>query len=375
MKIIADNKIPYLQGALEPFAELTYLPGGDIKKEHLLDADALIIRTRTKCNAELLEGTTVKFIATATIGYDHIDTDYCDKAGIKWTNAPGCNSSSVQQYIASAILFLAVERGFKLEDRTLGVVGVGNVGSKVVKLAEAIGLRVLLNDPPRVRAEGQCGFVTLDTIIKECDIITFHVPLNINGQDKTFHLADDTFFKQVDIDTIIINSSRGEVVDNKALKKSLSNERLSGAILDVWEGEPEIDQGLLNLVDIATPHIAGYSRDGKANGTAMSVQAISRFFGLGIDDWYPEKLEIPAETKIEIDCKGHTKEEILLAAFGNTYDITEDDKRLGESPETFEKQRNDYPVRREFTSYEIKLLNDDKGYGKLLSELGFIIAG
>ena len=178
MKVIIDNKIPLLQGVLEPFIDVEYYPGKEISKEKVRDADALIIRTRTKCNADLLEGTSIKFIATATIGYDHIDTEYCKSRGIAWTNAPGCNSGSVMQFIASAILTWAKEKQINIEDRVLGVVGVGNVGNKVVRLAENLGMQVLLNDPPRERTEGKCGFVSLKGILRDADIITLHVPLN-----------------------------------------------------------------------------------------------------------------------------------------------------------------------------------------------------
>lgn len=369
IKLVVDDKIPYLKGVLEPIANVVFLPGSKITRDDLMDADALFTRTRTKCNAALLECTNVKFIATATIGYDHIDTNFCDSKGIKWTNAPGCNSSSVQQYIASALLFLCKKHNFKLEHRSLGVVGVGNVGKKVVKLAEAMGLKVLLNDPPRARMEGSCGFVISDTIIKECDIITFHVPLNKEGDDMTKYLADGHFFTMLRPDTIIINTSRGPVVNNDVLKLALKEKRIAGAILDVWEHEPDIDIELMNLLDIATPHIAGYSYDGKANGTAMSVQALSKFFNLGLDNWYPSGIEKPQNLLLNIDCKGKLKEEVLYEIFSSSYNIEADDKRLRASVANFEKQRGDYPLRRELDAYTVNLLNDDHNFKTILSNL------
>lgn len=374
MKIIIDDKIPYIEGALEPFAEVVYLPGSKTTPEVVKGADALITRTRTKCNRQLLEGSNVKFIATATIGFDHIDTEYCSEVGIEWTNAPGCNSGSVEQYIASALAELSKKHHFALSEKTIGIVGVGNVGKKVARIAEAYGMKVLLNDPPRERAEGKGDFVSLDEILEQSDIITLHVPLNMTGEDKTFHLANDAFFAKAGKKPFIINSCRGEVVETEALKNALNTNQIAGAVIDCWENEPDIDRELLEMVDIATPHIAGYSKDGKANGTSMSVQAISRFFGLGIDNWTCKNVELPASTEITIDEIEKSTEEILKEAVLETYDIREDDERLRLSPESFEKQRGDYPVRREFPVYHITLLNSSPETMKQLKTFGFKIA-
>lgn len=371
MKIIIDDKIPYIKGALEPFADVVYLPGSQTKPEVVKDADALITRTRTKCNRDLLDGSNVKFIATATIGFDHIDTEYCREAGIEWTNAPGCNSGSVEQYIASALAVLSQKHNFSLSGKTLGIVGVGNVGSKVARIAKAYGMNVLLNDPPRERSEGKRQFVSLNEILAQSDIITLHVPLNMTGEDKTLHLADDAFFAKAEKKPFVINSCRGEVVETEAMKTALKSGQVAGAVIDCWENEPGIDRELLEMVDIATPHIAGYSKDGKANGTAMSVQAISRFFGLSIDHWACQNVELPATTEITIDGKGKTTEEVLQEAVLATYDIREDDERLRLSPESFEKQRGDYPVRREFPVYGVTLLNSSPETMKRLKTFGF----
>jgi erythronate-4-phosphate dehydrogenase len=374
MKVVADDKIPFLRGVLEPFADVIYLPGQDIKREHLIDADALIIRTRTKCNEQLLQGTKVKFIATATIGFDHIDTVWCEKNNIYWTNAPGCNSGSVYQYIAASLVTLAQKYNFNLEERTLGVIGVGNVGKKVVRLAEHLGMRVMLNDPPRARKEGNCGFLSLDGIFRECDIITCHVPLIMEGEDKTFHLIDEKTLNKLQPNSVLINSSRGEVVNNLALKKYLNEtNRLQAAVLDVWENEPEIDIDLLSKLDIATPHIAGYSADGKVNGTAMSVQALSKFFNLPLKMWVPYEIPAPVETVITIDCKDKKLQQIITEAILFTYPILEDDSRLRASVNTFEKQRGDYPLRREFRAYTVKLLNIHSNADTKLKNLGFQI--
>lgn len=373
MKVVADNKIPFLKGVLEPFADVIYLPGSEISREHLMDADALITRTRTKCNERLLTGTKVKFIATATIGYDHIDTAWCEKNGITWTNAPGCNSGSVYQYVASVLVTLGRKYGFNFEDRTLGVIGVGNVGRKIVKLGEWLGMRVLLNDPPRMRKEGSCGYVSLDGIIRECDIITCHVPFNMDGQDRTYHLIEEKILRKLQPNTILINSSRGEVVDNAALKSVLKEKKIASGILDVWENEPAIDRELVDLLDIVTPHIAGYSADGKANGTSMSVQALAKFFNLPLTRWFAEEVPMPAVHRLKIDCLDRTVKDVITEAILFTYKVMEDDNRLRTSVETFEKQRGNYPLRREFHAFEITLLNEHSGLEKVLHGLGFQI--
>jgi erythronate-4-phosphate dehydrogenase len=373
MKFIIDDKIPYIKGALEPFGEVIYLSGPKTTPEIVKDADAIITRTRTNCNEKLLSGSSVKFIATATIGFDHIDTDYCDSAGIRWTNAPGCNSKSVEQYIASTLFVLAEKKGFQLKGKTIGVVGVGQVGSKVARICELFGMKVLLNDPPREREEGTEKFCSLNEIRQKADIITLHVPLNSQGEDATFHLADSNFFNALEQKPIVINSCRGEVLDTTAAKTALKNGQISGMVIDCWENEPDIDPELLGLVDLATPHIAGYSKDGKANGTSMSIQAISRFFGLGIDDWQAQQIELPEKTTIDIDGSNVSEEEILRKAILATYDIRTDYIALRKNPEIFEKLRGDYPVRREFPVYTINAKNVEEGTLEVLKKLGFTI--
>lgn len=373
IKIIADDKIPFLKGVFEPIADIYYYSGKEINSEIVKNADVLITRTRTKCNEELLNGSSIKLITTATIGYDHIDTKYCEKNNIKWLNAPGCNSGSVKQYITTALLTIAEKEKFKLDEKTIGIIGVGNVGSKIKSAAEALGMKVLLNDPPRQRNESENIFCGLDEIIVNADIITFHVPLNKDGIDKTYHLASDNFFEKLKKNPILINSSRGEVVDTFALKNAIKNKRVSKVILDVWENEPEIDLELLEYAEIATPHIAGYSADGKANGTAVCVNSINEFFDLGlIKNWYPENIP-NAENGNEISVETYNKSEqsILADIICSTYPILEDDKRLRNSPQTFEKLRGDYPVRREFRNYIIKNNFDNIDVENKLMKLGF----
>jgi len=371
MKIVADDKIPFLKGVLEPFAEVVYMPWNKINRQVLKDTDALLVRTRTKCTGELLKGTSVKFIGTATIGFDHIDRRYCEKNNLFWTNAPGCNSSSVQQYITAVLLKLARDHKYELKNRTIGIVGVGNVGSKVEKIARILGMNVLLNDPPRARKEGQKNFVHLGDILYNSDIVTVHVPLNIVGEDKTYHLFNERSFKKMKKGTWFFNSSRGEVADTPSLKNVLASGKLGGAVLDVWENEPDIDLELMAKAFIATPHIAGYSTDGKANGTAIVVNSLCRFFNLPLGDWYPKDIPVPAIQEILIEGKGKSEDDILREAVFKTYNPEEDDIRLRFSPSDFEKQRGDYPLRREFTSYTINLRGGTKKSRKMLEELGF----
>ena len=373
MKIVIDDKIPYIQGALEPYAEVKYIPGSAIKSHDLKDADCLITRTRTHCNKELLHASKVKFIATATIGYDHIDTDYCKEAGIEWTNAPGCNSESVNQYVSSALAFWSDKNKISLKDLTIGIIGVGNVGSKVARTAEILGLKVLLNDPPRVRKEGQGKFVEIDQILEESNIITLHVPLNREGIDKTLHMAGHEFITRWKKPCLLINTCRGEVVNTKAIRESLKDKILGDCVIDCWENEPGIDLDFLNSSFIGTPHIAGYSRDGKANGTKQSVQAVSRFFNLGLDDWSPENIEKPHFPNILMNGEGLKEEEILRSAIQSTYDIRHDDQNLKSKPADFEYLRGNYPVRREFRAFTITSKNINTHTENKLRELGFTI--
>jgi erythronate-4-phosphate dehydrogenase len=373
MKIVADDKIPYLRGVLEPYAEVIYLPGKEIQRDIINDADALLVRTRTKCTDSMLKGTNVRFIGTATIGFDHIDTQYCEKNNIEWTNSPGSNSSSVQQYIAAAMLKMASEFRFNLKDKTIGIIGVGNVGSKVERFARILGMRVLLNDPPRVRREGPDNFHSLGTILFESDIVTVHVPLNVVGEDCTYHLINAKSFKKMQKGTWFFNSSRGEVTDTSALKETLRAGKLGGAVIDVWENEPDIDLELMSRTFISTPHIAGYSTDGKANGTAMVVNSLCKYFDLPLKNWYPEDVPQPTIPVLTIDCKYKSDEDIIREAVLQTYNIDNDNIRFRFSPSDFERQRGDYPLRREFPSYKTILKGGNEKVRKMLEELGFNI--
>ncbi len=353
MKIIVDNKIPYIEGVFEPYAEVVYLPGHLTTAAVVKDADALVTRTRTLCSEEVLRGSKVKFIATATIGFDHIDIDYCRQAGIEWANAPGCNAESVNQYMASALFSYAQRKQLTLKGKTIGIVGVGQVGSRVAKTCEILGMDVLLNDPPRARREGPSQFVELQTIRENADIVSFHVPLNMAGVDRTSHMVDAAFLQGLKRKPLIINTCRGEVFDTGPVCDARLEGSISDVIVDCWENEPDLDLNFLNLTDYGTAHIAGYSKDGKANGTRSSVQAISRFFGLGIDAWEPGGVERPANPRIEISGAGLGEQEILARAVLATYEIENDDRLLRGNPQLFEQLRGDYALRREFDSYHV----------------------
>lgn len=330
MRFVIDDKIPYIRPALAAMGvETVYKKGTDIAPGDVRDADALVVRTRTRCDERLLAGSRVRFIATATIGYDHLDTDYLERAGIAWANCPGCNADAVAQYLLSTLLLLRRDFGICLSKTTMGIVGCGHVGSKVKAVAEEMGLRVLVNDPPL----GGDGFVSLERIGREADIVTFHVPMTNTGAYPTFHLADANFFHNLLRRPFIINTSRGAVVDNAALEAALDEGQVRQAIIDTWENEPQIDVGLLNKVYIGTPHIAGYSADGKVNADNMAIEVLCRFFGLK----NPGMIEPPPLPADFI----YTGDPLQL------YNPLDDSERLKAHPEDFETLRGDYPLRRE----------------------------
>lgn len=366
MKIIADKNIPFLKGVAESFGEITYLSGGEFTKDNVKDADTLIVRTVTRFDENILSGSNVKLICSATIGYDHIDTNYCDSHGIVWKNAPGCNSGSVQQYVASTLITMAQKKNFNLKDKTIGIVGVGNVGKKVAAFCQMLGMRVLKNDPPREESEGSSEFVSLDYIKQEADIITFHTPLTKDGKYKTYHLADDLFFQSLDKKPIIINSARGGIIDTKSIKLAIANNRISGAVIDCWENEPVIDLEYMNMVDIATPHIAGYSADGKANATRMSLESVADFWKL--DKQPISKITPPAITDSVIDYNAFSETKLEQTIL-TTYNPLDDNEKLTAHPELFSSLRSNYPLRREYLAYRV--INTDADSKKILSNLGF----
>ena len=341
MKIVCDNKVRFLDGVFNNIADIEFVAGREISADTVKDADALIVRTRTICNEQLLKGSNVKFIGTATIGYDHIDTQYCEQNNIFWTNAPGCNSGSVCQYIASVLVCLSSHFGYDLKTKTLGVIGAGHVGAKVVNAARLMGMKVLVNDPPlQLSGNKDFEFCTLDYLLQHSDIVDIHVPYSTSGEFATHHLCDKVFLAKMKPGAVVINSSRGAVADNAAVLDALEINKIATAVLDVWEGEPDINLQLLDKVFIGTPHIAGYSVDGKANATMQIVRSLSKFFNLGLDLWTPDTRQYQG---VCLDYANVDDPKSVL----HSYNVMYDSIKLKSSPDKFEYFRENYPVRRE----------------------------
>ena len=340
MKIVADIDIPFLEGVFEPYSEVVYKKGSDIRREDVLDADALLVRTRTRCDSGLLEGTSVKMIATATIGTDHIDLDYCREAGIEVSNAAGCNAGGVMQYVFSALYGVAARKGIKIDGSTVGIVGVGHVGSKIEAMADYLGLNVLRCDPPRAAVEGTEGFCTLEYLLEHSDVVTLHVPLD----ETTRGMANADFFTLMKPGAIFINAARGEIVDEKALLEA--SPKLGAIVIDTWNSEPDVNEELVDVADIATPHVAGYTFQGKQNGTAYAVQSVARHFGLtDLYEFFPAQ-DLPGHEPVLLDLKGKNHGEIAAVSQYN-YPIFTDDFRFRMEPHKFEKLRSEYQYRRE----------------------------
>ena len=366
VKIVADTNIPYVREAFAELGDITRVAGRQLTAAHVRDADVLLVRSVTPVNAALLADSSVTFVATATIGFDHVDTAYLAARGIGFATAAGSNANSVAEYISAALLELAHRKNFRLWDKTLGVVGVGNVGRQVVRYARALGLRVLANDPPRQRAESLPDFVSLEQICAAADIITFHVPLTKTGPDATVKLLDPG---QLVRQPILINSARGAVLDNAALLSA----KLAGLVLDVWENEPHIRPELLDHVDLGTPHIAGHSFDGKVNGTRMIYEATCRHLGAP-PTWQPVLPAPPVPHLVVTIGAAEEEEDVLRRIIRKVYSITADDARLRAGFQEFEKLRIEYPVRREFGNTELVLLGAPASLGEKFAALGFRIA-
>lgn len=330
MKVIIDSAIPFIFGVLEPFAEVVYAQGDAFTPQMVSDADALIIRTRTRCNSCLLAGSKVKFIATATIGFDHIDTEFCNAHGITVARAAGCNARGVLQWVAAVLVDICRREGCKPADRTLGIVGVGNVGSLVKEYAERWGFKLLCCDPPRKEREGLSDFISLQELIPQVDILTLHTPLD----STTRGMITPSVLAPLRCGATVINASRGEVAQTEAL---LRND-LSCAI-DVWEHEPNIDARLLSKAFVTTPHIAGYSLQGKANATAMVIAALARHFDLPLTEWYPEGITKTIPKDIDWPT--------LVATIDNYCDLAAESAPL-KSGLDFETLRNNYNYRAEY---------------------------
>ena len=329
MKIIVDDKIPYIREALDRLeADVEYIPGADIKPEDVVDADALIVRTRTRCNRNLLEGSKVEFVATATIGIDHLDTEWLDHAGIHWVNCPGCNASSVGQYVETSLMRIGITSG-----ASVGIVGCGHVGNEVKKVCERLGLETVINDP----YIDDPNYVSLEEVVKRSDVITFHVPLTYKGDWPTYKMADRGFFSLLALRNrpleCIINTCRGGVIDEQALLEAMDAGVVKRAVIDTWENEPDINRRLLERADIATPHIAGYSADGKVKADNMVIDALCRHFSM-----QSPGVIVPPSLPSSYIYKGSALD---------LYDPLVDSQKLKSHPEAFEELRGNYPLRRE----------------------------
>lgn len=374
MKIAADENIPQVIDAFSSFGEINLYGGRSITKNVLKDADALLVRSITKVNRELLEGTNVKFVATATIGTDHIDKDYLESKNIYFADAAGCNAFSVAEYVVCAITHLYNSINESFTNKSIGIIGYGNVGTKVAKFSEALGLKTIINDPPLQRKTGEKFFCSLDEALS-ADIVTFHVPLNKTGIDKTVHLLSEENIGKIKSGAILINSSRGPVVDNNILLNRIKEKNDLLTVLDVWENEPALNRELLELVNLGTQHIAGYSYEGKMNGTTLIYNSFCKFLGTE-PIWKPKLADV--ENNL-IQPANNSKEKLLNTVFKNVYDITRDSDSLKESkkledyaiPKYFDDLRKNYYVRREFNNYTISLNEVNEESKKIFCSLRF----
>jgi erythronate-4-phosphate dehydrogenase len=380
MHILIDRNIPFGESVFGTLGDVTALETGDIRAAAVRKADILIIRSETKVNAALLEGSPVRFVGTATIGTDHIDLEYLAAHGIGFSSAPGCNANSVAEYIASALLTVSHRLNFELAGKTLGVVGVGNIGSKVVRVGQALGMKALQNDPPLARLTGDSKFVPLDALM-DADIITLHVPLSKTGSDATFHLFDSGRIGKMKPGSILMNASRGAVVETSAMRDALTRKHLAAALLDVWEKEPAINAELLCLVDIGTAHVAGYSLDGKVNAVRIVYHALCKHLGVQPTWAGWDSLPAPATQHIAIPAQAGRTEDTLRETISQCYNIELDDQLLRgmlEQPEEhrthyFMKLRTGYRMRREFYATTVEVPSSQIEAGRTLQALGFKI--
>ena len=374
MKLLVDENIAFPREAFSQFGEVILKGGRKITNKLLSNTEALIVRSITKVDKNLLENTDVKFVGTATIGTDHIDLNYLKDKGIAFADAQGCNANSVAEYVFTALSKIAAEKKLSLKEMSIGVIGVGNVGSKVVNFAEAVGLKVLKNDPPKERAGIGSNYVSLDEALT-ADIITFHVPLNKEGIDRTFHLLDEEGLNRLKEGTILFNTSRGPVVDNVALIGLINKKNLT-VVLDVWEGEPKISTELLKKVFAGSPHIAGYSYEGKVNGTKMIYDALCNITGKQ-SGWKPQLPDVK-NNEISFPDKGSIEEK-LNYIFNKIYVIDRDDEKMRKlidmDTETggkyFDALRKKYPLRREFNNYTIVVNKNQEEFVKMLKRYRF----
>ena len=382
MKIVADENIPYVREAFAEFGEVVTAHGREMDAQTVRDADVLLVRSITKVNAALLDGSRVRFVGTATIGEDHIDKPWLEAQGIGFASAPGSNANSVAEYLTATLLTLAEWREFDPRDKVLGIIGHGNVGTRVEAKARALGMECVLNAPPLERRTGDAKYRPLDELLRRSDIITVHVPLNRAGSDPTYHVLDAAFFEKAKTGCIVVNTARGAVVDGAALREALENGKVGASVLDVWGGEPNIDLNLFANLALGTPHIAGYSFDGKVNGTRQLYEAYCAFSGK-TPSWNPRPLlPEPECPEITVNGSGDLMAELRKAVL-SVYDIREDDKRLRkiitlpaeERGKYFDRLRKEYPRRREFHNTRVQVNPPNTALANALAGLGFTIHG
>ena len=341
MKIIVDDEIPYIKGVLEPYADVEYIPGNLIVRESLSGADALLVRTWTVCDEKLLSGSGVRFVATATAGINHIDTDWCRRNGIITANAPGCNAMGVVQYLFTSLFHVAEKKGIVLKGKKLGIIGAGNIGGRAAALAGRFGMVPVVCDPPRAAAEGPEGFCSLDELLGVSDIVTLHVPL----YKGTYKMADAKFFSKIPKNAIFVNASRGDVVDEDALLAV--RDRLSALILDVWHDEPRVSEKLIASADVSTPHIAGYTLAGKLNATAAVVRAFARFASIPqLEVFYPVGNFAADDVSRHLDISGSQEE--IARRLSDIFPVEAESSLLKGSPGEFGRLRSEYRYRAEF---------------------------
>ena len=377
MILAVDEAIPYWQEAFSGLAEVRTFSGRKVHAAEVKDADALIVRSVTKVDALLLEGSSAQFVGTATIGTDHLDEEYLKARGIRYTNAAGSNANSVAEYIAAALLVVAQRKQWDLAKKTIAIVGVGHVGSRVLEKARALGMEVLLCDPPLRESTGDQRYRDLHEVL-DADILTFHVPLTRSGSYPTYHMVDRAVLERLTPRQYLLNTARGPVFDCRELKAKLAGGRLEGAVLDVWEGEPRIDYSLLDLVDIGTPHIAGYSLDGKVRGTEMIVEELCRHFSIAFR-WDSQSI-FPKPLRIE-PAGGTRGQDAVRSVVLRAYGIQRDDSNLRaleslpqeEARAGFDRLRNEYPLRPEFRHYRVDLEREACGLAPVLEGLGFAL--
>ncbi|MQT32235.1 4-phosphoerythronate dehydrogenase PdxB [Pseudomonas helleri] len=378
MLIVADENIPLVDAFFAEFGEIRRLPGRQITRADVHDADVLLVRSVTKVDRDLLEGSAVRFVGTCTIGTDHLALDYFHQEGIQWSSAPGCNARGVVDYVLGSLLTLAEIEGADLNQRTYGVVGAGEVGGRLINVLKGLGFNVLVCDPPRQAAEGG-DYVSLEQIIERCDVISLHTPLDKSAENATWHLLDQKRLNQLKHGTWLINASRGPVIDNNALREVLTRREDLQAVLDVWEAEPQVDVELADLCVLATPHIAGYSLDGKQRGTAQIYQAFCDFLGQEAVIKLADLLPAPWLAKVELSADSDPAWALAMVCRG-VYDPRRDDAdfrrslvgTVQEQKLAFDALRKHYPVRREIEGLQVRIEGESQGLTQMVKALGAV---